>query len=86
MMLRRPSGLIAPCQPSKAAEPPSGPLWVHEVKHDGYRLMVHPSQRAVEGVDQDEDPGERGGAPGARGGVALDAPTAGGPVTVAVRM
>ena len=20
--------------------PPSGPLWVHEIKHDGYRLMV----------------------------------------------
>jgi len=23
-----------------AARPPSGPLWVHEIKHDGYRLMV----------------------------------------------
>jgi bifunctional non-homologous end joining protein LigD len=22
------------------AQPPSGPLWVHEIKHDGYRLMV----------------------------------------------
>jgi ATP-dependent DNA ligase len=22
------------------AIPPSGPLWVHEIKHDGYRLMV----------------------------------------------
>jgi bifunctional non-homologous end joining protein LigD len=20
--------------------PPSGPLWVHEIKHDGYRLML----------------------------------------------
>ena len=20
--------------------PPSGPFWVHEIKHDGYRLMV----------------------------------------------
>ena len=35
-----PSGFIAPCQPSKVARPPSGPLWVHEIKHDGYRLMV----------------------------------------------
>ena len=33
-------GCIEPCQPSKAARPPSGPLWVHEIKHDGYRLMV----------------------------------------------
>ena len=22
------------------ARPPSGPFWVHEIKHDGYRLMV----------------------------------------------
>ena len=39
-MLRRPSGFIEPCQPSKVARPPSGLLWVHEIKHDGYRLMV----------------------------------------------
>ena len=26
--------------PSKAAKPPSGPDWIHEIKHDGYRLMV----------------------------------------------
>jgi ATP-dependent DNA ligase len=38
--VRRPSGFIEPCQPSKVARPPSGPLWVHEIKHDGYRLMV----------------------------------------------
>ena len=33
-------GFIEPCLPSKAAQPPSGPLWVHEIKHDGYRLTV----------------------------------------------
>ena len=32
-------------------------------------------QRAVEGVGQDEEPGERGGAAGARGGMAQDPPT-----------
>jgi bifunctional non-homologous end joining protein LigD len=37
---RRPSGFIELCQPSKVGQPPSGPLWVHEIKHDGYRLMV----------------------------------------------
>jgi bifunctional non-homologous end joining protein LigD len=37
---RRPSGFIEPCQPSKVERPPSGPLWVHEIKHDGYRLML----------------------------------------------
>jgi bifunctional non-homologous end joining protein LigD len=31
---------IKPCLPSKVFQPPSGPLWVHEIKHDGYRLMV----------------------------------------------
>ena len=40
MVARRPSGFIEPCLPSKVARPPSGPLWVHEIKHDGYRLMV----------------------------------------------
>jgi ATP-dependent DNA ligase len=35
-----PSGFIEPCLPSKVAPPPSGPLWVHEIKQDGYRLMV----------------------------------------------
>jgi bifunctional non-homologous end joining protein LigD len=40
MIVRRPTGFIEPCQPSKVAIPPSGPLWVHEIKHDGYRLMV----------------------------------------------
>ena len=40
MIVQRPSGFIEPCLPSKVARPPSGPLWVHEIKHDGYRLMV----------------------------------------------
>jgi bifunctional non-homologous end joining protein LigD len=37
---RRLSGFIEPCLPSKAARPPSSPLRGHEIKHDGYRLMV----------------------------------------------
>jgi bifunctional non-homologous end joining protein LigD len=36
----RPGGFIEPCLPSPADSPPSGPEWVHEIKHDGYRLMV----------------------------------------------
>jgi len=35
-----PSGFIKPCLQSKVFRPPSGSLWVHEIKHDGYRLMV----------------------------------------------
>jgi hypothetical protein len=40
MIARRLSGFIEPCQPSKVDRPPSDPLWAHEIKHDGYRLMV----------------------------------------------
>jgi ATP-dependent DNA ligase len=40
MITRHPTGFVAPCLPSKAALPPSGPEWLHEIKHDGYRLMV----------------------------------------------
>ena len=40
MIFQLPSGFIEPCLPSKVDRPPSGPLWVHEIKHDGYRLMV----------------------------------------------
>jgi bifunctional non-homologous end joining protein LigD len=35
-----PSGFIAPCIPTRAYKVPSGPGWIHEVKHDGYRLQV----------------------------------------------
>ena len=31
---------IPPCLPSPAERPPSGPGWVHEIKHDGFRMMV----------------------------------------------
>ena len=40
-----PSGFIEPCLPSTAERPPSGPDWVHEIKHDGYRLMARPYSR-----------------------------------------
>jgi bifunctional non-homologous end joining protein LigD len=31
---------IEPCLPSPADRPPSGGNWIHEIKHDGYRLMA----------------------------------------------
>ena len=33
-------GFIEPCLPSPGEQPPTGPSWVHEIKHDGYRLMA----------------------------------------------
>ena len=37
---RRPVGFIEPCIPTRAYKPPAGPQWLHEIKHDGYRLIV----------------------------------------------
>src|SRR5258708_24773358 len=37
---RLPAGFVIPAQPVKASKPPSGADWVHEIKHDGYRLIV----------------------------------------------
>jgi ATP-dependent DNA ligase len=35
-----PSAFIPPCIPTRAYKVPVGPDWVHEIKHDGYRLQV----------------------------------------------
>jgi bifunctional non-homologous end joining protein LigD len=44
MLLRAASyGFIRPALPSSAERPPDGTDWVHEIKHDGYRLMVRRS-------------------------------------------
>jgi bifunctional non-homologous end joining protein LigD len=41
-MLQRtfPPGFIAPCLPIKAETLPSGGLWLHEIKHDGFRIIA----------------------------------------------
>jgi len=36
---RRPAGFIDPCLPTLAHTVPDGPLWIHEIKHDGYRFI-----------------------------------------------
>jgi hypothetical protein len=36
--LNAPAAFIHPCQPIVAKQPPIGPGWAHELKHDGYRL------------------------------------------------
>jgi ATP-dependent DNA ligase len=35
-----PTGFIAPCLPTKAHTLPSGGLWLHEIKHDGFRIIA----------------------------------------------
>lgn len=42
-VLRRrslPVDFIEPCLPTIVPRPPSGPDWLHEIKHDGYRMMI----------------------------------------------
>jgi bifunctional non-homologous end joining protein LigD len=41
------SGFINPCIPTRAYKVPAGPDWVHEIKHDGYRLQVRREGAAV---------------------------------------
>jgi len=36
-----PAAFIQPCRPIVVAQPPTGPGWMHELKHDGYRLQIH---------------------------------------------
>jgi bifunctional non-homologous end joining protein LigD len=38
---RLPAGFVIPAQPMLAPTPPTGADWVHEIKHDGYRLIVY---------------------------------------------
>jgi bifunctional non-homologous end joining protein LigD len=35
-----PAGFIEPCLPTKAEMLPSGGLWLHEIKHDGFRIIA----------------------------------------------
>ena len=44
-MLSRPrsrplSNFIEPCLPRRADKPPAGRDWIHEIKHDGFRIMA----------------------------------------------
>jgi len=41
-MLQRtlPAGFIAPCLPTKTDKLPSGSQWLHEIKHDGFRVIA----------------------------------------------
>src|SRR3954467_2623419 len=39
--LVRPPGFIVPCRPTLAANVPTGDGWLHELKHDGFRIIAH---------------------------------------------
>jgi ATP-dependent DNA ligase len=35
-----PPGFVPPCRPAKAPQPPTGETWLHEIKHDGFRVIA----------------------------------------------
>jgi bifunctional non-homologous end joining protein LigD len=57
-------GFIEPCIPTVTHKPPAGPQWIHEIKHDGFRLIVCRrdgrvrlfTRRATTGVITDSGP------------------------------
>ena len=42
-----PAGFIRPCQPFLVVRPPADPDWLHEVKHDGYRIVARKQGESV---------------------------------------
>jgi bifunctional non-homologous end joining protein LigD len=40
IIIRLPPGFVPPCLPTKALRPPTGALWLHEIKHDGFRIIA----------------------------------------------
>jgi ATP-dependent DNA ligase len=52
---RTPPGFIEPCLPSPADRPPSGLGWIHEIRHDGFRLMAQRDPVSVRLLDPTRD-------------------------------
>src|SRR6516165_4881277 len=42
-----PAGFIEPCLPTNSPQPPIGTAWVHEIKHDGIRVIARRSETGV---------------------------------------
>src|SRR6202047_5654489 len=36
-----------PCLPRPAKQPPAGPGWIHEIKHDGFRILARRDANGV---------------------------------------
>src|SRR3954447_8184609 len=45
--LVRPPGFIVPCRPTLVANVPTGDGWLHELKHDGFRMIAHKDGKRV---------------------------------------
>ena len=47
MFSRKRSPAILPCLPRTAQRPPKGAGWIHEVKHDGFRIIARRDAKGV---------------------------------------
>ena len=43
-----PAGFIEPCRPTLVASPPAGSGWLHEMKHDGFRILARKQGERVD--------------------------------------
>ena len=41
------AGSVPSCFPRPAREPPAGPGWIHEIKHDGFRILARKAARML---------------------------------------
>ena len=41
-----PFGFVPSCLPTKAPRPPTGGAWLHEIKHDGFRVIARKTATA----------------------------------------
>ena len=46
--LAQPATFIEPCLPRPAKQPPAGRGWIHEIKHDGFRIMARRADGRVQ--------------------------------------
>jgi ATP-dependent DNA ligase len=42
-----PAGFVPPCLPTGSKVPPSGKEWLHEIKHDGFRVIARKIDKRV---------------------------------------
>ena len=47
MFSRKSSPAILPCLPRPAQQPPKGAGWIHEIKHDGFRIIARRDAKGV---------------------------------------
>jgi len=50
--LTLPAGFIPPCLPMIAPRPPSEPVWLHEIKYDGVRVIARKDSKRVRLYDR----------------------------------